>query len=144
MADEKKRKDSVLEEVAEGIIIASTGVSDASLSYVDVVKADRTKSTLEAEKAAAEAKRAAEAKAAIAAQHIKPITGKTVEAPLPGRILEVCVKVGDTVKRGQRVVILDAMKMENNITTDYAGTIKQVIVNVGDAVPANAILVEVE
>jgi pyruvate carboxylase subunit B len=36
------------------------------------------------------------------------------------------------------------MKMENNITTDYAGTIKQVLVNVGEAVPANAILVEVE
>ena len=106
--------------------------------------AEAAKAAKEAEKAAAEAKRAAEAKAAIAAQHIKPITGKTVEAPLPGRILEVCVKVGDTVKRGQRVVILDAMKMENNITTDYAGTIKQVIVNVGDAVPANAILVEVE
>ena len=106
--------------------------------------AEAKKAAKEAEKAAAEAKRAAEAKAAIAAQHIKPITGKTVEAPLPGRILEVCVKVGDTVKRGQRVVILDAMKMENNITTDYAGTIKQVLVNVGEAVPANAILVEVE
>ena len=106
--------------------------------------AEAEKAAKEAEKAAAEAKRAAEAKAAIAAQHIKPITGKTVEAPLPGRIIEVCVKVGDTVKRGQRVVILDAMKMENNITTDYAGTIKQVLVNVGDAVPANAILVEVE
>ncbi len=106
--------------------------------------AEAEKAAKEAEKAAKEAKRAAEAKAAIAAQHIKPITGKTVEAPLPGRIIEVCVKVGDTVKRGQRVVILDAMKMENNITTDYAGTIKQVLVNVGEAVPANAILVEVE
>ena len=106
--------------------------------------AEAEKAAKEAAKAAAEAKRAAEAKAAIAAQHIKPITGKTVEAPLPGRIIEVCVKVGDTVKRGQRVVILDAMKMENNITTDYAGTIKQVLVNVGEAVPANAILVEVE
>ena len=106
--------------------------------------AEAEKAAKEAEKAAAEAKRAAEAKAAIAAQHIKPITGKTVEAPLPGRIIEVCVRVGDTVKRGQRVVILDAMKMENNITTDYAGTIKQVLVNVGEAVPANAILVEVE
>ena len=102
------------------------------------------KAAKEAAKAAAEAKRAAEAKAALAAQKVKPITGKTVEAPLPGRILEVCVKVGDVVKRGQTMVILDAMKMENNITTDYAGTVKQVIVEVGEAVPANAILVEVE
>ena len=102
------------------------------------------KAAKEAAKAAAEAKRAAEAKAALAAQKVKPITGKTVEAPLPGRILEVCVKVGDVVKRGQTMVILDAMKMENNITTDYAGTVKQVIAEVGEAVPANAILVEVE
>ena len=102
------------------------------------------KAAAEAAKAAAEAKRAAEAKAALAAQKVKPITGKTVEAPLPGRILEVCVKVGDVVKRGQTIVILDAMKMENNITTDYAGTIKQVIAEVGEAVPANAILAEVE
>ena len=102
------------------------------------------KAAAEAAKAAAEAKRAAEAKAALAAQKVKPITGKTVEAPLPGRILEVCVNVGDVVKRGQTIVILDAMKMENNITTDYAGTIKQVIAEVGEAVPANAILAEVE
>ena len=102
------------------------------------------KAAKEAAKAAAEAKRAAEAKAALDAQRIKPITGKTVEAPLPGRILEVCVKVGDQVKRGQTIVILDAMKMENNITTDYAGTVKQVVVEVGEAVPANAILAEVE
>ena len=102
------------------------------------------KAAKEAAKAAAEAKRAAEAKAALDAQRIKPITGKTVEAPLPGRILEVCVKVGDQVKRGQTIVILDAMKMENNITTDYAGTVKQVVVEAGEAVPANAILAEVE
>ena len=102
------------------------------------------KAAKEAAKAAAEAKRAAEAKAALDAQRIKPITGKTVEAPLPGRILEVCVRVGDVVKRGQTIVILDAMKMENNITTDYAGTVKQVIAEVGEAVPANAILAEVE
>ena len=102
------------------------------------------KAAKEAAKAAAEAKRAAEAKAALDAQRIKPITGKTVEAPLPGRILEVCVKIGDQVKRGQTIVILDAMKMENNITTDYAGTVKQVVVEVGEAVPANAILAEVE
>ncbi len=102
------------------------------------------KAAKEAELAAKEAKRAAEAKAALAAQKVKPITGKTVEAPLPGRILEICVKVGDKVKRGQTIVILDAMKMENNITTDYAGVIKQLPVEVGEAVPANAILAEVE
>ena len=95
-------------------------------------------------KAAALAKKEAEEKAAIAAAQVQPITGKTVEAPLPGRIIDVCVKVGDVVKRGQTIVVLEAMKMENNITTNYAGTVKQVIVNVGDAVAANAILAEIE
>ena len=95
-------------------------------------------------KAEAQAKKEAEEKAAIAAAHIKPITGKTVEAPLPGRVVEISVKVGDVVKRGQTIVVLEAMKMENNITTDYAGTVKQIIVNVGDAVAANAILAEIE
>ena len=40
--------------------------------------------------------------------------------------------------------ILEAMKMENNIPTDYAGTVKQILVEVGEAVPTNAVLVEVE
>ena len=105
---------------------------------------EAAKAAKEAEKAAKEAKNAAEAREAFAAQKVKPITGKTVEAPLPGRIIEICVKVGDKVKIGQTVAILEAMKMENNIPTDYAGTVKQILVEVGEAVPSNAILVEVE
>lgn len=49
-------------------------------------------------------------------------------APLPGRIIELKVKVGDTVKAGDEIAILEAMKMENAVTTDYAGTVKQVLV----------------
>ena len=97
-----------------------------------------------AAKAEKEAKNAEEAKAAFAAQRIAPITGKTVEAPLPGRIIDICVKVGDKVKVGDTVAILEAMKMENSITTNYAGTVKQILASVGDAVSANAILIEVE
>jgi Biotin-requiring enzyme len=54
------------------------------------------------------------------------------------------VKVGDKVKAGQEVVILEAMKMENSITSDVAGTIKQILVQEGDNVATDAILVEVE
>ena len=106
--------------------------------------AEAEKAAKAAAKAEKEAKNAAEAKAAFAAQKVKPITGKTVEAPLPGRIIDVCVKVGDTVKRGQTIAILEAMKMENSMTTDYPGTVKQIFVEVGQAVPAGAILAEVE
>ncbi|MDE5906648.1 MAG: acetyl-CoA carboxylase biotin carboxyl carrier protein subunit, partial [Alistipes sp.] len=68
----------------------------------------------------------------------------TVNAPLPGRIIEVLVKVGDQVKADDEVVILEAMKMENSITTDYAGTVKQILVKPGEIVPTDAVLVEVE
>ncbi len=71
------------------------------------------------------------------------VAGNTVDAPLPGRVISILVKAGDKVAAGQDVVILEAMKMENNISTDYAGTVKQVLVNEGDTVAANAPLVEI-
>ena len=53
-----------------------------------------------------------------------PSTGKSgVKSPLPGVILDIKVNVGDTVKRGQTIIILEAMKMENNINADKDGKI---------------------
>ena len=54
------------------------------------------------------------------------------------------MKVGDTVKMGDSVVTLEAMKMENDITTDYAGTVKQILVAEGEAVAADAKLIEIQ
>ena len=71
------------------------------------------------------------------------ITGNIVAAPMPGKILEVLVKAGDAVKKGQDVVVLEAMKMENSIESDYEGVVKQVLVAAGDTVPADAPLVEI-
>ena len=73
-----------------------------------------------------------------------PSAAGAVRTPLPGVILEVSVKVGDTVKRGQKVMILEAMKMENSITTDYAGTVKQILVAEGQTVATDAVLMEIE
>ena len=106
--------------------------------------AEAEKAAKAAAKAEKEAKNAEEAKAAIAAQKVKPITGKTVEAPLPGRIVDICVKVGDKIKRGDTIAILEAMKMENSMTSNYEGTVKQILVEVGQAVAAGTILAEVE
>ncbi|MDR3142693.1 MAG: biotin/lipoyl-binding protein [Tannerellaceae bacterium] len=64
-----------------------------------------------------------------------------VRSPLPGVILEVKCKIGDTVKRGQTIIILEAMKMENNINADREGVIKEIKVNKGDSVLENAELV---
>lgn len=60
--------------------------------------------------------------------------GKPVTAPLPGVIIEISVKVGDTVKAGQQVAVLEAMKMENAIEADHNGTVTAIHVNKGDSV----------
>lgn len=65
----------------------------------------------------------------------------TVKSPLPGVILEMKCKVGDTVKRGQTLLVLEAMKMENSINADRDGSIIEVKVNKGDSVLENADLV---
>jgi biotin carboxyl carrier protein len=60
--------------------------------------------------------------------------GKGVKSPLPGVIKDIKVAVGDTVKVGQTVVILEAMKMENNINADKEGTVTAIKVAKGDSV----------
>ena len=64
-----------------------------------------------------------------------------VKSPLPGVILSVDCKVGDTVKRGQKILVLEAMKMENNINADRDGKIVEIKVNKGDSVLEGADLV---
>lgn len=61
-------------------------------------------------------------------------TGTKIKAPLPGIITEMKVKVGDTVKNGDTVVVLEAMKMQNNIEAECNGTVTSVLVNPGDTV----------
>ena len=70
-----------------------------------------------------------------------PVAGSKVTTPLPGTILDVFVNVGDAVKEGQTVVLLEAMKMENNIEADCAGTVKEVKVRKGDSVLEGDVLV---
>ena len=60
--------------------------------------------------------------------------GKAVVAPMPGVILEVSVKEGDTVSAGQKVAVLEAMKMENEIQAESAGTVTKSHVAKGDSV----------
>lgn len=69
---------------------------------------------------------------------------KAVEAPLPGTITKVLVKVGDAVKAGDTVCMMEAMKMENSITTEYAGTVKAVNVEAGAQVQSSQVLVELD
>lgn len=74
----------------------------------------------------------------------EPITGKVVEAPMPGSIFKIQVKTGDTVTKGQSVIILEAMKMENNIASEYSGKVKRIFVKEGTPVQAGTKLIEIE
>jgi biotin carboxyl carrier protein len=67
-----------------------------------------------------------------------------VTAPLPGNIWQVQVEIGSEVKEGDSVVILEAMKMENEIIAEKDGVVKAIFVKKGDAVGAGDILVELE
>ena len=79
-----------------------------------------------------------------AAPAAKPAgAGKTVTSPLPGVIIEVSVKEGDTVAAGQKVAVLEAMKMENEIQAETAGTVTKIHVSKGDSILEGASIVTI-
>ena len=69
--------------------------------------------------------------------------GNPVKAPLPGTVTTINVKVGDTVAVGDVVLVLEAMKMQNNIEAEYAGTVTSIVVNPGDSVMEGAVLLTI-
>ncbi len=86
----------------------------------------------------------AEAKAAEAAVADEPITGEVFRAPMGGRIVELDVKAGDKVKKGQKMLVYEAMKMENDLEAERDLTVKRVFVAVDDVVGTDAPLIEFE
>ena len=70
-----------------------------------------------------------------------PVAGEAVTAPMPGNILKVNVTAGQAVKEGDVLVVLEAMKMENEILAPKACTVKQVLVSKGATVDTGATLV---
>lgn len=89
-------------------------------------------------------KPAAPVAAAPAAAAAAPVNGHPIKTPLPGVIIDVKVNVGDTVAKGQTVVLLEAMKMENNINSDRDGKVASISVAKGDTVADGAVLVVLE
>ena len=79
--------------------------------------------------------------AAPAAGGVTVSGGESVNAPMPGNILKVAVSVGQTVKEGDLLVVLEAMKMENEIFAPCAGTVAQVLVSKGSTVDTGATMV---
>lgn len=90
--------------------------------------------------------------AAVPSTDIHPSVAKTsspagpkgagsIKSPLPGVILEVFVREGDVVKMGQKLLMLEAMKMENNIEADKAGKVVQILKGKGDSVMEGDVLI---
>ena len=68
-------------------------------------------------------------------------TAGAIKSPLPGVVLELAVRVGDHVKMGQKLLVLEAMKMENNIDSDKEGTIREIKVDKGSSVLEGDVLI---
>jgi biotin carboxyl carrier protein len=67
--------------------------------------------------------------------------GEQIKAPMPGRVIAIEVKAGDTVAPGQGLIVIEAMKMENELRTHAGGVVKEVRAGVGDAVNKNDVLI---
>jgi pyruvate carboxylase subunit B len=86
------------------------------------------------------------------ARTIRELTGASagasgpapIVAPMPGMIVRISAQVGDQVQPGQGVVVMEAMKMENELRATSAGTIRAVLVSAGTAVEKGAVLLELE
>ncbi len=75
---------------------------------------------------------------------VEPVTGPALNAPMGGRIISVDVKAGDKVKKGQLLLVYEAMKMENDVTAERDATVKRILVAPGEIVGTDAALIEFE
>ena len=87
---------------------------------------------------------AAPAAAPTAAPVAKPAGAAVVKSPLPGSIVKVMVKPGDSIKKGDTLLTMESMKMENVVASEYTGTVKNVLVQAGQNVMQDDKLVEIE
>ncbi len=81
------------------------------------------------------------------AQQMQPpqVQGRViVQSPMPGLVVDVCVQPGDRVQRGSRLVVVEAMKMQNELTSEVTGTVREVPAQLNQAVESGATLVVIE
>jgi biotin carboxyl carrier protein len=74
----------------------------------------------------------------------KPANPRMIVSFIPGTVLDILVKMGQAVKKGDNLMILDAMKMQNKLTCNIDGTVKKIFVNKGDKVSKGTILFELK
>lgn len=71
------------------------------------------------------------------------ITGNVISSPMPGNIFQILVKEGDEISKNSVVIILEAMKMENEIFSPFSGTVKRIFVNLNDRVMEDDVMIEI-
>ena len=97
-----------------------------------------------AEEYAAKAPAPEAKKEEVAKEPEEPVTGPTLVSPMGGRIISISVKPGDTVKKGDLLLVYEAMKMENDVTSDKDAQVKRVFVKPDDVVATDQVLIEFE
>ena len=142
----KRPENPVLEDLG-GVKLASNREEELLLELLPSVSncfiRRRRTEEFEAKQAEVAKQKAAEAPAAPAVPQ-EPITGETLVAPMGGRIIEVNVKPGDKVKKGDILLVYEAMKMENDVEAEKDEVVKRVFVNVDQIVGTDAVLIEFE
>lgn len=135
--------------VEGGIADVTVNGTDYKVELADAVPAPAQQAARPAPQATSTAAPAPQATAP-AAQTAQTATasapqgkGEVVTAPLPGVILDIKVKVGDVVKAGQTVAVLEAMKMENEIEATASGTVTAVNAGKGDSVLEGAAIITI-
>lgn len=105
-----------------------------ALTGAAAVAASQAPAAVQAPVAAAPVVAAAAPAAAPAPKPAASGAAKKVTSPLPGVILDICVKEGQAVKAGDKVAVIEAMKMENDITAEVDGTVASILVTKGESV----------
>ncbi|MDE6370117.1 MAG: biotin/lipoyl-binding protein, partial [Duncaniella sp.] len=134
----KRPENPVIEEL--GVSLASNNEEMLLLELLPSVANGFLRSRRNAENAARKAEAVEETE--IVVEEKEPITGPTLNAPMGGRIISVNVKAGDTVKKGQLLLVYEAMKMENDVEAVKECVVKRVLVKDGDVVGTDAPLIE--
>ncbi|MBR0273604.1 MAG: acetyl-CoA carboxylase biotin carboxyl carrier protein subunit [Bacteroidaceae bacterium] len=134
--------DGIVRKVHVGVG-ASVNQGDALVDFEGLAVPQTAPAEAPAQKPAAPQPSAPQPSTSKPAPAAAPAAGAhTVDAPLPGTIKQVLVAVGQEIAAGDTVVVMEAMKMENNITAEFGGKVTAVKVAVGDQVQSGQALVE--
>lgn len=142
VASYKKPENPVIEEL--GVKLASNEEEYLLLELLPTVANGFLRRRRNEEHQAAAEAAAAEAPKEEPKAPAEPITGPTLNAPMGGRIVSIEVKPGDEVKRGDTLLVYEAMKMENDVTAEHAGVVKRILVEPEDVVSTDQPMIEFE